>query len=294
MTDDPTAKAVHVLASLHVGDDPAGAAVVARQWFERGWELLGGPLRAAIDGCDPKLAGAIAPRGFQTYLRALTDVTYEDGQWSQFLAELDHLPNAIFLAAPLVPSEPSPEFSHAASYSESPYYMDIRLDPFEPDIISLSLTSRHELLFDDEAGEQRVIAFLEEMVSIRTIDYAEVSYGYGGTELTMLELDLPRSPLESLPEARSVLRGFAWVTVIPAGIAGRLGGVTALAATAAFHRVNQLPHGEVWLQATEHFDDWDDESAAKVFAVLAPFLPAGTTALAYTRPTDSVRPGNAG
>ena len=136
-----------------------------------------------------------------------------------------------------------------------------------------------------------MVAFLQEMTSIRTVDYAEVSYGYGGTELTMQELDLPRSPQESIPAARSVLRGFSWVTVVPVGIAARLGGAAALAATGAFHRVAQLPPGQVWLQATEHFDDWNDERAAHVFAVLAPFLPPGTTALSYSRHTDSVRPG---
>lgn len=294
MIDDSAAKAVHVLASLRVADDPAGAVVFARRWFERGWELLGGKLRAAVDGRAPELAAQIAPRGFQVGMVAETEFSYGDEQWAQFLAELDRLPISMFEASPLVSTDPRLEFWHGATYWESPYIIFNRLNRLKQDVISMELTSRHELLFDGVAGEQRVIKFLEEMVSIRAVDYAEVSYAYGGTEMTMLEADLLGRPLASIPGGESMLRGFAWVTVVPGGIAVGLGGASALAATGAFHRVNRLPHGEVWLQATEHFDDWDDDSAAKVFSVLAPFLPAGAKALAYSRHTDSVRAGNAG
>ncbi|GIE90530.1 hypothetical protein [Actinoplanes regularis] len=287
-------QAVHILTSLHVGDDPGGAATVARRWFELGWELLGGQLRAMVDGDDPVLAGVVAPRGFVTSMGAGTSLSYAEGQWHQFVAELDRLPDALFEVSPLIPAA-RPEFEwRRAAHFESPYFMSMRLDRYEPDVVNLVLKSRHELLFDGGAGESRIIAFLEDLVSIRAVDYAEVTYGHGGGEHTMQERDLGLSPFKSLPEARSVLRGFAWVTVIPAGIAARLGGAEALAATGAFFRVKALPHGEVWLQATEHFDDWNDEAAAKVFPVLTPFLPAGTMPLAYRYSSDSVRAGNVG
>ena len=76
MADGSAAKVVHILASLHVGDDPAGAVLVARRWFERGWELLGGPLRAMVDGRDPVQAAAVAPRGFETFMTAATEGSY--------------------------------------------------------------------------------------------------------------------------------------------------------------------------------------------------------------------------
>jgi hypothetical protein len=295
MEDYAAAKAVHVLASLHVGDDPAGAVALARRWFELGWELLGGDLRVAVDGHDPALAAAIAPRGFEVGWLATEELPYAPGQWPVFLDQLQDLPDAIFSASPMVRTMPELDLWSPAAYWASPYYLGMRLDRFEGGVINLKLVSRHELVMADLVAEARMVGFLEAMTAIRMVDYAEVSYGYGGTELTMLELDLGLSPSVTMAAASTVLRGYSWITVVPPGIAAGLGGTSALVGSGVFHRVEQLPHGSVWLQASEHFDDYDDERAAAVFGVLAPYLPPGSGPTAYSRHTDSVRgTGDAG
>lgn len=74
---------------------------------------------------------------------------------------------------------------------------------------------------------------------------------------------------------RRVLRGYSWVTVCPAELAARLGGAAALAGCGAFVRVEELPRGAVWLQATEDFAGYDEAAMRRVFEALAPVLPAG-------------------
>lgn len=289
MDDYPAAKAVHVVASLHVADDRAGAVELARRWFELGWQLLGGDLRAAVDGHDPDLAASIAPRGFDVGWLVIEELPYAPDQWPAFLARLGDLPDASFSAAPLVLGVPELDIWVPGAYWATPYYLKMRMDRLEGDVISLELVSRHELILADQVAEARVVRFLEAMMAIRAVDYAEVSYGYGGNELTMLEQDLGLSPSVTMAAAPTMLRGFSWITVVPPGIAAGLGGVAALAGSGAFHRVEQLPNGSVWLQASEHFDEYDDERAAAVFAVLGPFLPPGAGPIAYSRHTDSVR-----
>ncbi len=71
------------------------------------------------------------------------------------------------------------------------------------------------------------------------------------------------------------LEGYAWLTLCPAGLAGRVGGAAGLAATGAFSSVQELPGGAVLAQATERAGEYGMEQARAVFCALAPVLPAG-------------------
>jgi hypothetical protein len=92
---------------------------------------------------------------------------------------------------------------------------------------------------------------------------------------TMLEEALGRDPLVGVAQSREVLRGYPWVTVCAPELAGRLGGPDALRVSGAFHEVRELPTGSVWLQATEHLDDYTGDALRRVFETVAPVLPPG-------------------
>lgn len=79
----------------------------------------------------------------------------------------------------------------------------------------------------------------------------------------------------SIREGRERLRGYSWVTVVPAELARRLGGAAALKRSGVFHQVEELPGGAVWLRAGQDMGDYDDSAMEGVFEALAPVLPRG-------------------
>ncbi|MFE9460908.1 hypothetical protein [Streptomyces californicus] len=94
-------------------------------------------------------------------------------------------------------------------------------------------------------------------------------------ETTDLEAALKRPLRRSLRESRTLLRGYSWVTGVPAELADRLGGAAALEATGAFHAVRPLRAGGLLLQADETLVGYDDRRLEAVFRALAPLLPPG-------------------
>ena len=77
-----------------------------------------------------------------------------------------------------------------------------------------------------------------------------------------------------LGAGRDVLYRFAWVTIIPPEVAGRLGGAAGLTASGAFFEVGELPGGSVWLGATRTVEEFDQSKSEAVAAALAPVLVA--------------------
>jgi hypothetical protein len=73
-----------------------------------------------------------------------------------------------------------------------------------------------------------------------------------------------------------VLYRYAWVTIIPPEIAGRLGGPAALTDSGAFLEVSELAGGSVWLRATRTLEEFDESRSAAVAAALVPVLVAAT------------------
>ncbi|MFF1676262.1 hypothetical protein [Streptomyces sp. NPDC058256] len=95
------------------------------------------------------------------------------------------------------------------------------------------------------------------------------------SDIANLETGLRRNLRKSLRESRSYLRGYAWVTGVPSEPGARLGGRQRLAATGAFHRVEELRSGGLLLQATETLAGYSDHAMRGIFAALAPVLPPG-------------------
>ena len=71
------------------------------------------------------------------------------------------------------------------------------------------------------------------------------------------------------------LRGYSWVTVVAAELAGRLGGAEALRASGAFYEVSELRDGVLWLRATPTINDFTGKRVRRVFDALAPVLLPG-------------------
>lgn len=128
--------------------------------------------------------------------------------------------------------------------------------------------------FSDEVMEKSVDA-LYELCLREDLDFAVAGDAYFEGALTHLEWALNRDEDDGMIEARTWLRGYSWITVTPPEIAQRLGGPEALRASGAFAYVEELPHGGLWLRATETADDYDAAAVRKVFDVVAPVLPAG-------------------
>jgi hypothetical protein len=87
-----------------------------------------------------------------------------------------------------------------------------------------------------------------------------------------------RMPLSS---ARDALRGYSWVTVVAAELAGRLGGPDRVRDTGAFDEITPLPDGSLWLRATPVINDFTGEGIRRVFEALARVLIAGKSSPAF-------------
>jgi hypothetical protein len=119
-----------------------------------------------------------------------------------------------------------------------------------------------------------VVDFLAEALDGANPAFARVEHrNFSG--ITDLEAGLRRSRRKSLRESRSYLRGYSWVTGVPSELAARLGGRQGLAATGAFHRVEELRSGGLLLQASETLEGYSDHAMRGVFTALAPVLPPG-------------------
>ena len=112
--------------------------------------------------------------------------------------------------------------------------------------------------------------------------FGQIEYAFDRAGTTALESAFgPDMPLEerngeyTVAQSRRHLRGYSWLTVVPAELAERLGGVAALRASKAFAEVAPLRAGGVWLLATDDYRDYGPEQVAAVFAALAPVLRPG-------------------
>ncbi|MBV1855921.1 hypothetical protein [Catellatospora tritici] len=147
----------------------------------------------------------------------------------------------------------------------------------------------NDAMLADRAFGQRLLEVARRIVEAADPGYAEIGYEQwvpeaGLDDMTKLDRVLYRHPVDSIAAQRSLLRGYSWLTVVPGELADRLGGAAATRATGAFHQVETLPQGGLWLLATEHFDEYDPVAARRVFEALAPVLPPGRPARTMSEP----------
>lgn len=124
------------------------------------------------------------------------------------------------------------------------------------------------------ANQQRFVGFLEAVANHADPVYGEISWKWE-VYPSVLELALGVDPVDVLPRARRVLRGYSWITLLPEEIGNRLGGEAGLNGTGAFVRVKHLAGGGYLAQATECFSQYDEGAAERVYQALVPVLPPG-------------------
>jgi hypothetical protein len=103
--------------------------------------------------------------------------------------------------------------------------------------------------------------------------YADIGSSTPGR--TILEQATRAWPERTIPQSRTRLRGYSWATLVPAELVARLGGISALRQSGAFHEVDELGYGAAWLRATADPAGYDEQAARRVFDVLAPVLIGG-------------------
>ncbi|MFE9421550.1 hypothetical protein ACFYNO_01155 [Kitasatospora sp. NPDC006697] len=129
----------------------------------------------------------------------------------------------------------------------------------------------------DPVRQEAVLGFLRRTVEALDPSFGNLTY-HDGLGRTGLERTLGppwKFPKDTIPVSRRVLRGYDWWTVCPKELAATLGGAEGLRATGAFHEVDRLPSGALWLRATEHYRDYGPDAYPAVFHALAPALPPG-------------------
>jgi hypothetical protein len=154
-----------------------------------------------------------------------------------------------------------------------------------------------ERRLDSDAFQGKLLRSVRSLAEELTVGFAEVGYQPWIPDRefpqTMLERLLYRTPRDTIPAARSTLRGYSWLTICAQDIGDRLGGVEALQATGAFHEVSQLAYGGYWLQATERFQQYDIDSARRVFKALAVALPPGRPGRSWSEEPNLLVPEDA-
>lgn len=152
---------------------------------------------------------------------------------------------------------------------QAPGWLRLRLHT-EPD-------RRHATEDMAHAHEKAMVAFLRSRADLLNPSYGSIGDEAPGVSETSLEACLPMVilPAEQLPAGRSRLRGYSWVTILAAELIDKVGGADALQRSGAFAEVAPLAHGGLWLQATEHLADYDDDAMMRVWQALKPVIPPG-------------------
>lgn len=140
---------------------------------------------------------------------------------------------------------------------------------------------------DSETGSD-LSAVLRPVAELCDPVYGEISWSQGGVEQSVLETVLYIDRRDALPTARSILRGYAWTTVMPEEIAVALGGADVLRASGAFYEVGRLAAGGFWLQATKSMVDFDGRVARMVFDAVKPSLPPGRPTVMTVLPPNVI------
>ncbi|MEV0726605.1 hypothetical protein AB0I37_27990 [Micromonospora purpureochromogenes] len=176
-------------------------------------------------------------------------------------------------------------FDERGHRAERQLVLSVRHHPLSPGWLRLAVLEDDRPLdgsVDSLSVQQEWLDALRFYAERRDPGFGHISYSYG-VGATALEDCLPprsfppeqREPERTVNECRRLLRGYSWLTIVPKELAAQIGGPAALSATGAFHRVDELPGGALWLQATERFEDYHGEIVTKVFAALAPVLRPG-------------------
>lgn len=243
-------------------------AQVARTWCDEGLaRLLPDPDERLGDG-GPRFSTAVVV--LPTLTARVRSATYTPRRWSAVLAGLGRRPAEaglmIFDKRALDEEAEEPERGRLSVRSAT---MDGRW------AMLLAQAGADGEAATDPDWYERWFDFVAD-----TLDRANPAFGVVSDDFlvdaTALDIALERSYEESFDDSRRQLRGYGFITVVPAELVDRLGGLPGLAGSGAFVRVRPLAAGGAVLQATATLPQFDDQALRRVFQALAPVLPSGT------------------
>jgi hypothetical protein len=130
-------------------------------------------------------------------------------------------------------------------------------------------------LFVGTAARQQTLLGLVRSVAHRCGPTAGGVFPAVGAYSTPLEQRTKRRLPRNVEESRTFVRGYSWLTIIAEEIGQRLGGVSALRDTGAFHDVTHLDRGGYWLLATPSYAEYGLTEANAVYSALRSVLPPG-------------------
>ncbi|MFK4088500.1 hypothetical protein ACI2LF_30585 [Kribbella sp. NPDC020789] len=265
---------LHAEVNCSIPDD-ADFAAVARAWMQRGSALF------------PELFGKVrAGAARATFVDQPRDGRmmshrFSESGWDARLAGLDRRPLGLTLAMSDGPEQMSmpdgrPETDQRAEVSVIDEHFD------KPGQVRLTITTTGAS--GPDAGD-RWMSLLADCVGDRSVDYGQVILDGNINHSTSLDMALGRTFIDSIEESRKFLRGYGWITLCPAVLAERLGGVAGLEASEAFVAVRQLQSGDVLLQATATPQEFDEDALCLAWIALAPVLKPGKpeVSLGYER-----------
>lgn len=256
---DEDAGSLHALASVSPGGSPRVAAA-AQAWLREGADrLLGRPAEATK---TPGVVGSlvVAP-GESDPLRARP---FSLPGWEAALAAAGEHPVHVSVGVrSRRPNAPytSADVTVARAGSATTWARLIASATLGPG-------------FDPTVDADVWVRYLGDVLDTADPAYAQISDRVGSEVNTALDMFLRRSDV-SVEESRTTLRGYAWVTVVPKELVERLGGVAALAESAAVSMVRPLSAGGALLQATPTPAEFDGRALHRLFRLLAPVLPTG-------------------
>lgn len=130
----------------------------------------------------------------------------------------------------------------------------------------------------ERSSDSREIAFMRDFADRYSPFFGHVSRSAGPLAGdTELEYALNLNFWDPANSWDRYLRGYSWITVVPASLARRVGGAGGLRATGAFAAVEEVAGGSVWLLAADRWQDFSEDQTVidRVFEALAPILPLG-------------------
>jgi hypothetical protein len=128
----------------------------------------------------------------------------------------------------------------------------------------------------DERFREAFVQFMKDRAGQENPSFGHVAYQYtlGKTAMETVLGPPWLMPKTTLAQSRTHLRGYGWVTVCPKELASSMD-VASLRGSGAFHEVEELPGGALWIRATRDFADYGDARVRGVWAALSPVLRAG-------------------
>ncbi|WP_030439659.1 hypothetical protein [Actinoplanes subtropicus] len=259
----------------------AGYSELARDWLIRGSRELAGEYLEAIESGEPLDPGSVrrgGPAGPPGSVWGFVAVAR--GAWgSRRTGRVYSAKNVAWLEKQLL--DPAAEATLGVSVlddtgvpGESPLRATVQRLPEAEDWLTLSFSMQESRLARPEV-QRSLLSFVRSVADRVNPSFGQCDYDDVGTAVERTVGPPWPMPSETVPRSRNTLRGYSWLTVCAQELADRLGGADALRATGAFHEVEQLAAGGVWLLATADYRDYDQAAVERVFEAVAPVLPPG-------------------